>query len=153
MTLGLILATASIGCYFKSGPRHHWELTARSLEDPNQSINLFAKEKTNEMGIVQTWSKNTAPYQEDQSLTKQEAQLRSAHITQTTYDVSIALPKGHTYFGRVTIQFNFKEMQNEELLFIDYLGTKIQNFIINGKKIHDLDNTEYTMNSRIPLDH
>lgn len=83
-----------------------------------------------------------------QSLSKVEAKLRSSLISNTTYDVSLALPKGEVFFGHNTIKFNYK---GSEDLFIDYSGTKIQNFVINGKKLGALDNTNYDQISRITI--
>jgi len=61
---------------------------------------------------------------------------RSSLISNTKYDVSFALPKGDQYFGKVTIQFDIKDLTKAtKPLFIDYLGTKITNYNVNGKKM------------------
>ena len=53
-----------------------------------------------------------------------------------------------------TIKFNIKTpptADDKNSLFLDYQGQKIQNFIINGKKLDALDNTQYEKNTRIVL--
>ena len=73
-------------------------------------------------------------------------------ISDTAYDVSVALPKGSTYFGHVKIDFNAKQVPSKDKpIFLDYLGQKIKNFKINGQKIDSLENTEYIKTSRIPI--
>ena len=88
------------------------------------------------------------------SLTQVEAIYRRNLISDTQYEVSMALPKGNTYFGHTTIKFNIKTpptADDKNSLFLDYQGQKIQNFIINGKKLDALDNTQYEKNTRIML--
>jgi hypothetical protein len=55
-------------------------------------------------------------------------------ISDTAYDVSIALPKGDTLFGHVKIQFSAKEVPSKDKpIFLDFLGKKIKNVKVNGE--------------------
>ena len=86
------------------------------------------------------------------ALTQVDARHRASMISDTMYDVSIALPKGDTFFGHVKIQFSAKEAPSKDKpLFLDFLGKKIKNVKINGEQIAALDNAEYIKTSRIPM--
>jgi len=52
-----------------------------------------------------------------------DAKYRAGMISDTAYDVSVALPKGSTYFGHVKIDFNAKQVPSKDKpIFLDYLG-------------------------------
>ena len=86
-------------------------------------------------------------------LTRTCSLYRSSFISDTRYDVSVALPKGDKYFGHVTINFDINDIKKaDKPLFVDYLGTQIRNFVVNGQKVAKLDKTEYKKQSRIPVD-
>jgi aminopeptidase N len=86
------------------------------------------------------------------ALTQVDARYRASMISDTVYDVSIALPKGDAFFGHVKVQFSAKEAPSKDKpIFLDFLGKKIKNVRINGEQISALDNTEYIKTSRIPL--
>ena len=49
--------------------------------------------------------------------------MRSSMISNVSYEVTVALPKGDNYFGHVLVNFHVKKLTNDvNQLFIDFLG-------------------------------
>jgi hypothetical protein len=46
--------------------------------------------------------------QDSNSLTKDEAEQRAAALSNVEYEVSVALPKGDSYYGHLTVKFDSK---------------------------------------------
>ena len=139
-------------------------------------VHLVNKQKGHIKQVAQTLSEANDPYKkageggaevdskkkeggkskgikEKVSLTQVEANYRSSVISDTSYEVSVALPKGDTYFGHIQINLNIQDKKKlTKPLFIDYFGTKIQHLIMNDKEVTELHNTQYLQTSRIPLD-
>ena len=62
-------------------------------------------------------------------------------ISNVSYELIIALPKGGQYFGKVIANFDVKVLAKNgtnDQLFIDYFGSDIKNLVINGKPIDAL---------------
>jgi len=56
-------------------------------------------------------------------------------IGNVSYEVTMGLPKGSTYFGHVVVNFILRANSSNNTnnsLFIDFLGNQISNLAING---------------------
>ena len=60
-------------------------------------------------------------YKENFHLDEETAAFRFAHVSDITYDVCLAFPKGTHYFGHVTVNFNLKSVPSKPMP-IDFRG-------------------------------
>ena len=76
-------------------------------------------------------------------LTKKQAEIRSAHISNISYEISLDLEKNsNRYIGRTLISFEFKNGKLNELI-IDFI-TKFVKFVkLNGLTLNDYRKDEF----------
>jgi len=75
-------------------------------------------------------------------LSQKDAISRKGMLSNITYDVTLALIKGKSYFGKTIIKFEYNGTQN---VFIDYHGKKVNTLNINGIPIN-VDNSVFDGN-------
>lgn len=67
-------------------------------------------------------------------MTQIEAMYRSSIVSNVSYKVSLAVPKGKVYFGQVEIDFDLKVMgEDKKPLFLDFFGADVGDILINDK--------------------
>lgn len=77
------------------------------------------------------FSKNVALY-------KEEAEKRAKLVSDTKYELLLALQKGDTFNGHITVSFHLDPSytkSNEKDLFLDYHGLGVKDLVINGKSV------------------
>jgi len=79
---------------------------------------------------------------------KHECVRRARHISDVAYDVKLNLPRGDHYSGCVQISFKVNSLSDRNL-FIDFRGSKIDLYAVNGQTVFASDAT--FKNHRIEL--
>lgn len=71
-------------------------------------------------------------------ITIQNAEYRASLISDVSYTVSLAIPKGDYFYGNVSVTFNLSELPSSgKPLNIDFRGERICGFQINGKAVEN----------------
>lgn len=85
-------------------------------------------------------------------LTLEQAQYRKRFISGVNYTFTVALAKGKNFLGQATINFNLTEVPGpkDPPIFLEFMGKKVNNLRINGKKISSKD-VKYFENGMITL--
>eukprot|EP01120_Amphizonella_sp_Union-15-10_P013798 TRINITY_DN649_c0_g3_i1.p1 TRINITY_DN649_c0_g3~~TRINITY_DN649_c0_g3_i1.p1 ORF type:complete len:725 (-),score=168.78 TRINITY_DN649_c0_g3_i1:516-2690(-) len=72
------------------------------------------------------------------TLKETEAQERAKHFSAVSYDLSLNLqPNQKTYRAVLKITFNFKGSDDQNHLFLDFVGKTIESFKVNGKAVSE----------------
>lgn len=71
---------------------------------------------------------------------KHECVRRARHISDVAYDVKLNLPRGEHYSGCVQISFKVNSLSDRNL-FIDFKGSKIDLYAVNGQTVCASDAT------------
>ena len=75
-------------------------------------------------------------YEKNGFVTLENAKFRGSIVSDCSYDVTLALPKGEVYFGHVIVKFKLSEVPTKSL-YMDFRGVKIGNLIVNGHEVKD----------------
>ena len=75
-------------------------------------------------------------YEKNHYIKQKDAIFRETIVDNVKYNVSLSLPKGEFYFGKVVVKFNVKVLPNKNLS-LDFRGVKIQSLIVNGVEIQN----------------
>lgn len=72
-------------------------------------------------------------------------------IKDVNYTFTLALAKGERYMGHAIVNFELKKVPegNDEPIFLDFLGQKVNNLVVNGEKISSKG--QYHVNGMIML--
>ena len=73
-------------------------------------------------------------YEQNAFVTKDNAEFRASIVSDCTYDVTLALPKGEVYFGTCSASFTLSEIPTKPL-YLDLRAVKIGNLLINGQAV------------------
>ena len=90
-------------------------------------------------------------YEKNGFVTRENARFRASIVSDCSYDVTLALPKGETYYGHVVIKFKLSEVPTKSL-YIDFRGVKIGALTVNGKEATD-PNAFVDHHIHLPLEH
>lgn len=84
----------------------------------------FLQEESSEIAqtLVQKVPKAKSKKSKTTYLSLVEAQQRSSIISNVNYDVSLMLPKGNSYYGEVSIEFDLTKDGVSKGLFLDFEG-------------------------------
>lgn len=54
-------------------------------------------------------------------------------LSEVSYQFTLALPKGKTYFGEVEVNFTLKKnlTEKDDTLFLDFVGNNVSNLVVN----------------------
>lgn len=87
-------------------------------------------------------------------MTLDQASNRKKLIKDVDYSFTLALAKGQSYMGQATINFELTKVPEgkDEPLFLEFLGTKVNNLLVNGQRISSKTN-KYHENGMITLNH
>lgn len=77
-------------------------------------------------------------YKEKFNLDQETAAFRFDHVSDVSYDVCYAFPKGTKYFGHVTVNFNLNKVPTKSLP-LDFRGLKIARLTVNSNLIENKD--------------
>ena len=80
----------------------------------------------------------SAQYKENFAISEEMAAFRFAHVSDASYDVCLAFPKGEKFFGHITIKFNLKAVPPKSLP-LDFRGHKIARLSINSQLVENKD--------------
>jgi len=83
-------------------------------------------------------------YEQNIPMTLVNAEFRASIVTNVTYDVELALPKGENFFGRCIISFDMKEVPSKKF-YLDFRGLKIADLKINGNAIENANGENQTV--------
>ena len=75
-------------------------------------------------------------YEKNGFVTLEVAKFRGAIVSNCSYDVTLALPKGKNYFGYAVANFNLSEVPTKPF-FLDFRGVKIGKLNVNGQEVKD----------------
>ena len=75
-------------------------------------------------------------YDTNHHITRESARFRDSFISEVSYKVDLALPKGDWFHGKVEVKFNLKqEVPATQSLHLDFRGNKIGSFILNSNPV------------------
>ena len=83
-------------------------------------------------------------YEENFNLDQETAAFRFEHVSDVSYDVCLALPKGKHFFGIVTIKFNLSKVPSKALP-VDFRGNKIAKLSINSNLVENREGDAQTL--------
>lgn len=103
----------------------------RKEDSAPQPVPTFKRTKSNKT------EHSDAAYSKGNQLTLVQAEYRKELLSNVAYDFTLTLPKGSTYFGKATIQFDLSRVPSsyDQPLFLDYLGTKISKLVVNEQDV------------------
>ena len=69
-------------------------------------------------------------YENNGFVTRQNAEFRGSIVSDCSYDITVALPRGDFFWGHAIIKFALSSVP-AKFFFLDFRGIKISNLIIN----------------------
>lgn len=74
-------------------------------------------------------------YKENHYVTKENALYREKLLSNVSYEVTLALPRGDSYYGHYKVSFELGALPASKPLCLDFRGMKIDKLHINGAEI------------------
>ena len=75
-------------------------------------------------------------YEANRYIAKTTAEYRKSLVSNVSYKVTLALPKGDYYFGTYELNFELESLPSKAL-WVDHRGMKIGNFKVNDAPIDE----------------
>jgi hypothetical protein len=73
-------------------------------------------------------------YEKNHHITFANAEYRKSVVQNVSYDVSLSMPKGEFYSGKIEINIDLNKIPTKPL-YLDFRGLLISNFKINSQEV------------------